>query len=116
MRTGRPRGAQHSRRILGVLDAGAYGTPAAARVEGRELVGREAENRDGEALQSLEGEAEVEDDLGARAKNRDRRTRDLFQVGGLVLGMASVHAADAAGGEEADAGEGGRAHRGRDRR
>src|SRR5690348_15627711 len=110
MRTGRPRGAQHSRRILGVLDAGAYGTPAAARVEGRELVGREPENRDGEALQSLEGEAEVEDDLGARAKNRDRRTRDLLQVGGFIFRVAAMHTADAARSEKTNAGECGGTH------
>ena len=100
--------------MFGPVDPGADRTAAAGRVEGRELVAAVAQDRDAEALEPLQGEPEVEDDLGARAEDRDRRAAQLFEVGGHILGMASVHAADAPCREDADAGQGRDPHGRRD--
>ena len=65
-------------------------------------------------LKVLERQAEVENGLRARADDHDGGAGQLFKVGGDVEGLlrAAVHAADAAGGENADARHVGDHHRG----
>ena len=67
-------------------------------------------------LEILEREAEVEDGLRARAHDHDGGIGQLLKVGGDVerLLRAAMHAADAAGGEHADARHVGDHHRGGD--
>ena len=89
-----------------------------AGVEGGELVGAVADDRDPLGLEELERLADVEDRLGAGADDRDAGARKLDQIGGNVERLlgAAVHAADAAGGEDFDAREPSDEHGRRDRR
>ena len=83
-----------------------------AAVECGQLVGAKTENRHAVGLEVLERQTEVQNALCARADDADRRVGELLQVGGDVHGLlcAAMHAADAAGCEEADAGEAGNDH------
>ena len=78
-----------------------------AGVEGRELVGVVADDRDPLGFQELERLADVEDRFGAGADDCNAGARQLDQIGRNVerLFGASVNAADAAGGEDFDARE-----------
>ena len=89
-----------------------------AGVEGRELVGAVADDRDPLGFQELERLADVEDRFGAGANDGDAGARQLDQIGRDVecLLSAAVHAADAAGGEDFDARELRNEHRRCDRR
>ena len=89
-----------------------------AGVEGRKLVGAVADDRDSLGLQELERLADVEDRFGAGANDRDAGARKFDQIGRDVEGLLgpTVHAADAAGGEDFDACEPGDEHRRCDRR
>ena len=90
---------------------------ALARVERRELVGADDDDRHAERLERLEGQADVEDRLHAGADDGHVGLAELGQVGGDVearLG-AAVHATEAAGDEDADAGQGGQPHGAGDR-
>ena len=89
-----------------------------ARVEGGELVGAVADDRDPLGLQEFERLPEVEDRFGAGADDGDPSAGKLDQIGGDVERFfgAAVHAADAAGGENFDARKGGDVHRRRNRR
>ena len=91
---------------------------AGAAVERRELVAAVDHHRHTEGLQTLEGQPDVENALDARRDDRNRGHRQFGEIGGdIEAGRgAAVHAADAAGGEDADIGESCNAHRGRDRR
>src|SRR5207247_4477534 len=111
-----PGRAERARRLGGPIDAGAHRTTAVARIEGGKLVASIAEHRDPEALEALDGEAQVEDDLRPGAEDRDRRARQLDQVRGLVFGVAAMDSADAPGGQEPYPGHGRRSHGGGDRR
>src|SRR5712675_174129 len=75
-----------------------------------------AEHRDTRRLQVLQGSREVEERLRARAYRDDGMAGERVEVRGDVTGQrgAAVHAADAAGGEDLDAGGVGQRHRGRD--
>ena len=90
--------------------------PAPAAVEGGELVGAHAEDGDTHSLQVLEGAADVEDLLGSGADDGDGGVGQLLQVGADVHRhlAAAVHAADAAGGKDADADHLGHEHGGGD--
>jgi len=73
-------------------------------VKSGELVAAISEHRNRKALQPLERVGQVEDDLGACAEDSNGCPPKLDEVGRLVLGMATMHAADAPGCEAADAG------------
>ena len=89
-----------------------------AGVEGRELVGAVADDRDPLGLEEFERLADIEDRFGAGANDRDAGARKLDQIGGDVERLlgAAMHAADAAGGEDFDVREPGDEHRRGDRR
>ena len=71
----------------------------------RERVRPVAEHGDAQRLQALERRPDVEQRLHARAHDDDRRARERRQVGRLVEAdvRLAMHAAQAAGGEHADA-------------
>ena len=89
-----------------------------AGVEGGELVGAVADDRDPLGLQKFERLSDIEDRFGAGADDRDAGARKLDQIGGNVERLlgAPMHAANAAGGEDLDAREPGDKHGRRDRR
>ena len=93
------------------------GQAAGAAVERRELVAAVDDHGHAKRLQPFEREADVEDALDARRDDGHRGDGQFGEIGGDVEGggRAAVHAADAAGGEHADAGQRGDAHRGGDR-
>ena len=70
-------------------------------VEGRQLLGAVADDGHAVGLQILQGQAQVQNGLGAGADHHDGGVGQLLQVGGDVEGLLSapVDAADAAGGE-----------------
>src|SRR5699024_12126647 len=90
----------------GGVQAVVHAEAAGAGVEGGELVGAVADDGDALGLQVLQGQAQVQDGLGPGADDHYRGLAQLLQVGGDVHGGLSptVDAADAAGGEDADAG------------
>ena len=100
------------RRVELIVDAEA----GLARVERRQLARAVADDGHAVGLEVFERQTEVEDGLRARAHDHDGGVGQLFEVGGDVerLLRAAVHAADAAGGEHADARHVGDHHRGGD--
>ena len=87
-----------------------------AGIERGQLVRAVADDGDAVGLEVFEREAEVENGLRARADDHDGGVCQLLKVGGDVEGLlrAAVHAADAAGGEHANARHVGDHHRGGD--
>ncbi len=92
--------------------------PDEREIEGGELVGAVADDRDPLGFEEFERLPDIEDRLRAGAHDRDAGARKLDQIGGNVERLlgAAMHAADAAGGEDFDAREPGDKHRRRDRR
>ena len=78
---------------------------AGVGVERRELVGLPAQHRHRQHLEVLQRARQVEKGLGTAAHGDHRMAGDGAQVGADVaaLGHVAVHAADPAGGEDADA-------------
>ncbi len=99
------------------VDAVAQGEAAPAPVERRQLVGAVAQHRHAERLQQLQGAAEIQHRLGARADDGHGRPGDLRQIRRdvEVRGSAAVDAADTAGRQQPDAGGRGGGQGGRDR-
>jgi hypothetical protein len=101
--------------LTSALDASGDWLAAALDVEGGEFIGPVADDRHPVRFEDFEGARDVEDAFGAGADNGDGRAGQLGQVGGDVPGMAvAMGAADAAGGEQADAGQVGQRHGGGD--
>ena len=74
-------------------------------VKRRELLRAEADDRHAVGLQILQRQAKIQDRLGPGADHRDRRIRQLLQIGRDVHRgfRPAMHAADAACSEEGDA-------------
>ena len=87
-------------------------------VEGGQLIGPVPDHRHATRLEQFQRRRQVEDRLGARAHDGNRRGGQLVDVARDVEARrgAPVHATDAAGGEHRDAGQVCRAHRGAHRR
>ena len=91
---------------------------ARPRVEGGKFVAAKAAHRDAMRFEIFERLVDVENRLGAGADHGDAGARQFDEVGRDVEGFfrAAMHAADAAGGEDLDAGEVGDVHGRCDRR
>ncbi len=78
---------------------------ASSAVEGGQLLGAVAQHGHAVGLQVLQGQAQVQDGLGAGTHHHDWGVGQLLQVGGDVHGglRTPVDAADAASGEDFDA-------------
>ena len=85
-----------------------------AAVERGQLVGAKTENRHTLCLEVLQRQAEIEQTLRTRADDAHRGVCQLLQVSGNIhrLFRTAMHAANAAGGKEADARHGGDHHGG----
>ena len=99
-------GRRRRRRLLGLSTRQCSVEPRVGDVEAGE--GRRPVADDGHASVSSRSRVapDVEDRLHARADHDDRRPGQRGEVGGLVEGLAraAVHAAEPAGGEDADPG------------
>ncbi len=107
-----PLGADEGRLFFRRIDLEVGLEAAVAGEEGGEGRLADAHHRYAMGLQVFEGEADVEDGLHARAHHRHAGMGQLLQVGRDVeagLG-AAMHAADAPGDEDFDAGQGGADH------
>ena len=103
----RPLRPHDARNVCGRIRPRIDAETAVAAPECGQAVGAEPDDRHAVRLQVFEGEAQVEHGLGARAHHGHGRARQLLQVRGNVEARrgAPMHAADAAGGENGNAGE-----------
>ncbi len=98
------------------IHAGIHRQAAISTVEGGEAVGAVAQHGYAVGLQPLQRQRQVEDSLGSTAHHDHGRLRQFGQIGGNVERLASVHTANAAGGEDLNARLVGDPHRRRHRR
>src|SRR5699024_3841598 len=105
---------ESSGNLRGGVHAVVHLEAALAGVEGGQLLGAVADDGHAVGLQVLQSQAQVQDGLGAGAHHHHGGGSQLLQVGGDVHGGlgAPVDAADAAGGEDLDAGHMGDHHGG----
>ena len=91
-------------RLLGALDARGHRRASRRRVEERQLVRAEAEQRHAERLQELRRCGHVEQRLHAGADDERLRPRQLAEVRRDVQPFPAMNAADPAGRHESDSG------------
>ena len=110
--------ADHARQIMRAVAAMIELHAAGAREKGREFVAAIADHRHALRFQKFERLGDIEDRFRAGADDGDLGAREFDEIGRNVecLLGAAMHAADAAGRENLDAGERGDIHRRRDRR
>ena len=93
--------------VLGTVDSPVDGASRVGEVEAREAIRAESHDGDVEGLESFERGGDIEDRLDPRADDRDRGCGERGEVCGLIPGLTclAVDAAEATGGEDADAGQ-----------
>src|SRR5258706_412685 len=109
----RPLRASDGRHLGRAIGAVRHAQPARAGIEGGQLVGAEADHWHAVRLQVFQRARQVEYRLGPGADRQHRRARQLGQISRDVQAAlaAAMHPADAAGGEDANAGERGAGQR-----